>query len=209
MRVRIDHVLMVSGAALCCVFAISRIHGGAARRAAHLQFAAQTDSSPMTPTRPTFAGWAAARIAAYERALGRHIAPPVGLLSIPRLHLEVPVYEGTSGLALNRGAGHIPGTSRPGEDGNVGITGHRDGFFRALKDVTRGDRVELRTAGASAVYVVDRIAVVDPSHAEVLEQRQRSELTLVTCYPFYFIGDAPSRFIVQGSLEQRDAARGI
>ena len=151
-----------------------------------------------------FSTWSEKRIAAYEHTLAEHIDPPLAMLRIPKLHLEVPVLEGTDDLILNRGVGHILGTVRPGEDGNIGIAGHRDGFFRVLKDVRPGDTVELATSSRTNTYIVDRIVIVRPDDASVLQPRPISSLTLVTCYPFYFVGSAPERYIVQASMGDRD-----
>ena len=101
---------------------------------------------------------------------------------------------------LNRGVGRIIGTARPGGPGNIGIAGHRDGFFRGLKDISVGDDVELTTTKERATYIVDQIEIVSPTDVRVLQPRGVSSLTLVTCYPFYFVGDAPNRFIVHASL---------
>jgi sortase A len=88
----------------------------------------------------------------------------------------------------------------PGEDGNVGIAGHRDGFFRGLKDLRVGDSIELVTQTKTNTYIIDRLVIVDPSDVKVLARRPRTSVTLVTCYPFYFVGSAPQRYIVQASL---------
>jgi len=148
--------------------------------------------------------WSKTRIAAYEHTLAEHIDPPLAMLRISKLHLEVPVLEGTDDLILNRGVGHILGTVRPGENGNIGIAGHRDGFFRVLKDVRPGDVVELATSSRTDTYIVDQIVIVPPDDASVLQPRSISSLTLVTCYPFYFVGSAPERYIVQASMSDRD-----
>jgi sortase A len=147
-----------------------------------------------------FSLWAGKRVAAYKQALATHVGAPLAVLTIPRLRLDVPVFEGTDELALNRGAGRIAGTARLGERGNIGIAAHRDGFFRGLRDVRPGDRIELAQLHRKFVYTVDNIAVVDPGDVTVLHARPQASLTLVTCYPFHFIGDAPRRYIVQASL---------
>jgi sortase A len=116
--------------------------------------------------------------------------------------LEVPVLHGTDDITLNRGVGQIAGTAAPGEMGNIGIAGHRDGFFRNLKEVNKGDVIELETTTASAVYVVDRILVTGPDDVSVLKPRDTRSLTLVTCYPFHFIGPAPRRFVVEATLKR-------
>ena len=143
---------------------------------------------------------AGSRAADYKQALAARISAPLAVLSIPRLRLDVPVFEGTDELTLKRGAGHIAGTARPGELGNVGIAAHRDGFFRRLKDIRSGDRIELMELQHKLTYIVDNITVVAPNDVTVLKARAQPSLTLVTCYPFYFVGAAPQRYIVQASL---------
>jgi sortase A len=114
----------------------------------------------------------------------------------------VPVFEGTDELQLNRGVGWIAGTARPGQDGNIGIAGHRDGFFRALKDVKTGDKLDISTLHGLRRYAVDEIEIVTPDNVGVLQRRAAPSVTLVTCYPFYFIGDAPQRWIVHARLTE-------
>lgn len=146
--------------------------------------------------------WSKHRIAAFEQSLSAHFDPPLGILRIRRVRLEVPVLSGTDDLSLNRGVGLIAGTSRPGEAGTVGIAGHRDGFFRVLKDVGRGDIVELETIDRIDLYRVDDVVIVKPDDVRVLSPAPSPTLSLVTCYPFYFIGSAPQRYIVMASLER-------
>ncbi len=104
---------------------------------------------------------------------------------------------GTDDRTLDRAVGHIEGTAQPGTDGNSGIAGHRDGFFRGLKDITPGDVIELDTLQGKDVYRVERTWVVNPEDVSVLDPTSTRALTLVTCYPFYFVGSAPRRFIVR------------
>src|SRR5262249_36226437 len=144
--------------------------------------------------------WSAKRIQGYEESLASHFPPAMALLRIPKINLEVPLIEGTDDLTLNRAVGHIAGTARPGDDGNIGIAGHREGFFRALKDVVAGDAIEIVTQKETSRYVIDEISIVSPSDISVLAPRTRPSVTLVTCYPFYFVGSAPQRYIVQASL---------
>lgn len=147
-----------------------------------------------------FTMWSEQRLLAYQATFNEFLAPPLAILRIRKVHLEVPVLEGTSELVLNRGVGHIPGTVQPGKLGNVGIAGHRDGFFRVLKDVVPGDEIQLETADRSQVYRVNQISIVNPNNTSVLRPRPLPSITLVTCYPFYFIGSAPKRYIVEGLL---------
>ncbi len=121
----------------------------------------------------------------------------VGRIDIPRLGVSVAVLQGTSSRMLRLGAGHIEGTPFPGEPGNSGIAGHRDTFFRELKDIRRNDEIQIQTATGLFRYEVDWVKVVEPNDTTVLEPSTvESTLTLVTCYPFYFLGPAPNRFVV-------------
>jgi sortase A len=141
--------------------------------------------------------WSPARISAWRKALIGPAPVPLAVLRIPKIRLEVAVLPDTDDSTLDRGVGHIEGTAPPGTDGNLGIAGHRDGFFRGLKDVTPGDVVEVDTIEGRDIYRIERTWVVDPEDVSVLEPTSTRSLTLVTCYPFYFIGSAPNRFIVR------------
>jgi sortase A len=113
------------------------------------------------------------------------------------LRIEAPVLEGTDDWTLNRGVGHIADTAAPGAPGNIGIAGHRDGFFRALKDIAVGDVIELDTLHETIPYRVERVWIVEPDDVSVLDPTTTPAVTLVTCYPFYFVGSAPQRYIVR------------
>jgi len=145
--------------------------------------------------------WDPARIRAHALAMARPAPPPLAVLRIPRLGLEVPVLEGTDEWTLDRAVGHIEDTARPDEPGNVGIAGHRDGYFRVLKDIVEGDILEVALPGEVHRYRVGRLSIVDPADVDVLAPTGGPRLTLVTCYPFYFVGSAPRRFIVQADAE--------
>ncbi|HEY5808441.1 MAG TPA: class D sortase [Povalibacter sp.] len=155
---------------------------------------------------PDTSTWDKKRLAEYEAAQA-HAGMPEGVLRIPKFSLEVPIYEGTSDLTLNRGAGWIVGTANVDSDtGNIGIAAHRDGFFRPLKDIEVGDLMFLDTVTASRQYRVTQLQIVDPSNVGVLSATPTSSITLVTCYPFYFVGSAPQRFIVHAQIEQQGIA---
>ncbi len=149
--------------------------------------------------------WSPERIRAYEESLRKDFGAPLAVLSIPRIGLEAPVLAGTDDLTLNRAVGLIEGTPRPGEAGNSGIAGHRDGFFRGLKDVVAGDVLEVRSLSGRHSYVVESIRIVQPEDVWVLEPTPSPVLTLVTCYPFYFVGSAPQRYIVR-AVKRDEAA---
>jgi sortase A len=124
----------------------------------------------------------------------------IGRLEIPRLNLSVMVREGADGRTLSRAVGHIPGTALPGGLGNVGLAGHRDTFFRALQNIRENDAIEFETTSGTFRYVVKSTTIVSPRDVSVLAASAGGEnLTLVTCYPFYYLGSAPKRFIVRAS----------
>jgi LPXTG-site transpeptidase (sortase) family protein len=120
----------------------------------------------------------------------------IGRLEIPRIHISVVVVEGSDTSILGVAAGHIEGTALPGTMGNIGIAAHRDTFFRSLHEIRADDMIRVRTRHGVFQYVVDRTEVVAPTAIQVLHQTSHTELTLVTCYPFYYVGPAPKRFIV-------------
>jgi len=151
-----------------------------------------------------FTLWSPQRIAAYKDSLTAKRDLPLAILRIPKINLEVPVFNDTDDLTLNRGVGRIVGTARIGEPGNVGIAGHRDGFFRGLKDVAREDYVELASPGRTDEYVITGIQIVSPEDVHVLDATTVPTLTLVTCYPFYFVGSAPQRYVVTATIKISD-----
>jgi len=122
---------------------------------------------------------------------------PLGEIELTRVGVTAMILEGTDDRTLRRAVGHIPGTPLPGQPGNVAIAGHRDTFFRALRNVREDDEITLMTLEGSYRYHVDSIKVVGPEDTEVLANSGGDILTLVTCYPFYFVGPAPRRFIVR------------
>lgn len=121
----------------------------------------------------------------------------IAVLRIPSLALEVPVSYGTTERVLLRGAGLIEESPKPGSSGNVSIAAHRDSHFRPLKDISIGDLIELEAIGGSRSYRVTELLVVEPDAVHVLDDVGAPVLTLVTCYPFFFVGHAPQRFIVR------------
>jgi sortase A len=157
------------------------------------------------PPAVDFTDWSSIRVKAYSQALALAFPQPMAELSVPRLHLYAPMFDGTDDATLDRGVGHIADTALPGGNGNVGVAGHRDGFFRRLKDIQVGDTIEIAAGDESTTYRVDRVEIVTPSDVEVLKSGSTATLTLVTCYPFYFVGHAPQRFIVQATLVEHSA----
>lgn len=124
----------------------------------------------------------------------------VGMLDVPRLKLTTPVIEGDDDKTLKRAVGHLPDTPLPWENGNSALAGHRDGLFRPLKDIKVGDEIRFRTSREQIVYRVTDTSIVKPDDVSVLEQKNGERaLTLITCYPFYYVGNAPKRFIVHAT----------
>jgi sortase A len=124
----------------------------------------------------------------------------IGRLVIPRLHLRAIVKEGTDAATLDVALGHVAGTALPGQNGNIAIAGHRDTLFQCLRDAARGDLIVLQTTHGTYTYHVDQIGVVTPRDVGVLSSGSYPALTLVTCYPFRYVGAAPDRLIVKARL---------
>lgn len=207
-----ESLLLVVGAMLLGFYGVAQLHAEISSRLElwrfqMLQQAAQAGRSNSEwenglKEKVDFSLWAEKRIVDYKKSLLRHWDPPLGLLRIPRISLEVVVLEGTDELTLNRGVGRIAGTAKIGEKGNLGIAGHRDGFFRGLKDLQVGDALELVQTDGKDLYEIRQIHIVEPEDVHVLEDLPYTSLTLVTCYPFYYVGHAPYRYIVHGALRE-------
>jgi len=212
---RLELVLLAVGMSLLALYLASRLYSVVASRAALREFAAISGQTPMDGVdlpagreHVDFSLWSEKRRAAYEESLAVHFDGPIAVLRIPQLSLEVPVFDGTDELVLNRGVGRIIGTGRPGQAGNVGIAGHRDGFFRCLKDIQVGAQIELATPSRNISYAVDEMTIVEQDDVSVLRPRTRPALTLVTCYPFYFVGNAPKRYIVHAHITESNFPSG-
>ena len=164
---------------------------------------ARVPAPPPAPRELTWSGkvdmklWSGIRVTTYKAALKRPTPPTLAILKIPSIHLEVPVHNGTSDAVLDLAAGRIEGTALPGTPGNVGIAAHRDGYFRALKDIKEGDELVLETPVATEQYRVEWIKITVPTDVSVIGATPGPAVTLVGCYPFYHQGPAPQRFIVR------------
>jgi sortase A len=154
-------------------------------------------SAPARPARN--APSAPARVVAPGSTLGR--------IEIPRLGVTAIVRAGSDTRTLQLAVGHIPGTAYPGEDGNVGLAGHRDTFFRRLRDIQPDDAIHVVTPEGRFTYRVQRTNIVQPSDTWVLDATTQPSLTLVTCYPFSYVGAAPERFVVRAALDPVQIAR--
>jgi len=132
----------------------------------------------------------------------------LGRLEAPSVRMSIAVLEGSDDATLGRGAGHIEDTPFPGQAGNIGIAGHRDTVFRPLRNIHVGDPLDLTTADRVFRYRVTKTLIVGPDDVYVLDPTDRPTVTLVTCYPFEFVGHAPRRFIVQAQLEREETRAG-
>ena len=161
----------------------------------------RTHSSNLSIAAPDQTLWSKERKLAYNNSVENQAkAPgsdtPLALLNIPSLNLRVPVYDTATAFNMNRGVGKITGTAALHSNDNTGIAGHRDGFFRPLKDIALGDLIELQGINETSRYRVSELKIVEPDNVNVLYPTQTSRVTLVTCYPFYYVGHALQRFIV-------------
>lgn len=121
----------------------------------------------------------------------------VGKVEIPDLRLSAVIFQGTQDSVLDQGVGHVDGTALPGQPGNVVLAAHRDTFFRSLRNIRKGEVVRVTTPSGTRDYEVDSTEIVDPTQVQVMDPTPTPSLTLITCYPFYFVGHAPKRFIVR------------
>jgi sortase A len=156
-----------------------------------------TGETTLTSVRPpNYSLWDATQIKDYEAALQGDYPPPLGILTINSLDIQVPIFNGTEEAILDRGAGRIKGMAKMDEEGNLGISAHRDSFFRSLKDIQMGADILVQSASGVEKYQVTDISIVPKEDASVLKAPPGKRLTLVTCYPFYHVGHAPERYIV-------------
>ncbi len=205
--------LFIGGVVLMAVFIQVRVSGELQRAegvqafldAEHSQVQIQNHSSGTSSfaeiASPDTELWSEQRVIDYQKSLQTGTDMPEAVLTIEKLGIQVPVYNGANDFNLDRGVARIKGTGTIDGQGNLGIAGHRDGFFRALKDIAVGDSIELQTTRGIVNYTVSSMEIVDPSNVSVLGPTTNSTITLVTCYPFYYVGHAPKLFIVKAEAE--------
>lgn len=195
-------ILSGSGLALMVLYVATLAAGELGRRADVENFssgAADGNAWRAQTPPPDMSLWSERRVRDFKLAENKTVAAPLAVLRVPTLDLTVPVYPTTTEVHLNRGVGVIAGMALPDVGGNLGLAGHRDGFFRALKDIKPGTVVELETHRRMHRYRISSIEIVDKADRRLLVDTDEPTITLVTCYPFYFVGDAPRRFIVRGA----------
>lgn len=204
-RAKLGWALLIAGGALIALAAgvrlVSSLESAAGlerfRQASAQSTAPGARTAAWEPIDPDRSDWAPGRVAAWRESRAQDMGMPLGVLRIARLSLEVPIWPGTEERALNRGLGLIPGTAGLGGSGNIGLAGHRDGFFRVLEGIRKGDEVELEMLAGVRRFAVTDVWIVTPESVWVLDPTPYPSVTLVTCYPFYFVGKAPSRFVVR------------
>lgn len=166
------------------------------------------------------ADWLNSRLHQYQgnldldRMLNHHAVVPdskipdgglIGRVEIPKLHLSAVIFQGSNSTILDQGVGHVDSTALPGQPGNVVLAAHRDTFFRVLRNIQTGDMVMVTTDSGPRAYEVESTEVVKPTEVSVLNPTAEPTLTLITCYPFYYVGHAPKRFIVRAREEDETA----
>lgn len=210
----VERLSFVAGVLLVGFVGIAYVDSVSANRAALGAFdvavaaqSAQAASTAREHQEPDQGLWSAKRRQAYLANADAGLGTPAAVLRIPSIELEAPVFNGTDKVSLNRGVGHVAGSELPGTPGNVAIAGHRDSYFRRLKDVVVGGLMEVETLGGTDAYRISEILIVDPLDTGVLDPTDASVLTLITCYPFYYVGYAPDRYIVRGVLETSSPRR--
>jgi len=206
--VRAGEVLSYVAGILFLGFFVVQIAQGEIQRRSDIAEFAHMPQAEMVPipevNAPDTTLWAPGRVADYQTSLNAELPPVLGVLSIPSIGLQVPVYPSDSELLMDRGSGVIDGMAYPHEAGNIGIAGHRDGYFRVLKDVQAGDKLLLETLEGPKNFVINTTQIVEIDDMALLQDTDEQTVTLVTCYPFYFVGHAPQRFIVTASLDIND-----
>jgi sortase A len=187
---RTEQALLIIGALCACVLLITAMNASSARLVAR-NFDVHTVEAQSADVR---------RIPVNGDMEGSAKAIVIGRLEIPRIGISVPILSDYEASSLLKGVGHVPGTAMPGGLGTLGLAGHRDTYFRPLRSIQTN--MDIRVVNAEGVYhySVDSTEVVTPENVSVLDIRDRPELTLITCYPFYYVGAAPKRFIVHAHL---------
>jgi len=214
-RLGIEKLLLVAGLAAVGVWVGSIVRTEVCQDWANWAFERKLHGQPAT-ARQYLESWFGPRAIAKPPVAEQHLPaaaqkPPaietgdlIGRLAIPRLKLQAIVREGAGAGTLGLALGHIPGTALPGQPGNIGVAGHRDSLFRGLGQIRKTDRIEFQTLSGSYEYEVESTGIVAPQTVSVLDAGQYPEITLVTCYPFHYVGSAPDRFIVKARLVSRD-----
>ncbi len=168
------------------------VHGGQATTSGWLRSAILGERPELPVTLP----------AAVPQSRNSVVSPDgmIGRIEMPRLDVSAVVREGVDDKTLSRAVGHVPSTALPGQVGNFSVAAHRDTFFRGLRNVKEGDSIRVVTPGGEFQYAVEWVKIVRPENVEVLDRTTFAAITMVTCYPFNYVGSAPKRFIVRGRL---------
>ena len=187
----LERALFATGAAAAVVYACLTVPAVVAR--VQTPVARSTSDGAVIPTAALGAAYLQGSTAIPDGA-------KIGTISVPQIQLTAPVVEGVGDADLRRGVGHVPGSAQDGGLGNMVLAAHRDTIFRPLRSIQKGMEIQIKGADGTFHYQVDSLQVVAPDRLDVLEISTRPEVTLITCYPFNFIGSAPMRFIVKAHL---------
>jgi sortase A len=194
----VSHILLGAGGLMMAVVLWTLLDSALYQSVQERQFAAETRGPATSPSEP--------RITPTQNflqplfRLGRLDPLVIGRLDIPRLGLTAMVREGVEPVTLRRAIGHLPGSALPGESGNFVVAGHRDSFFRGLRLIQNGDEIRIKTSNGAFTYRVTALSVVDPSDTQSVQATTTPVCTLVTCFPFDFVGLAPRRYIVRAEM---------
>jgi sortase A len=191
----IERILIIIAVAATSYYATMQVYAAREQTALSRELEAAREAAPdaARPSPPAVTPAIPTRMPLATRAV-------VGRIEVPRLRMSAIAREGVDVRTLRGSVGHVPGTALPGEPGNAAFAAHRDTFFRPLEGIRAGDAIVVTTADGVHRYTVVGTRVVDPTEVSVLRSTDRSQLTLVTCYPFDYVGSAPQRFIVQAVL---------
>ena len=211
----IQDSLLIVGLLMLGLWASAWVESRAFQYAGERRLETLFGQEPAVSERPSVArrgipSTATGAVAAPGRAIGARSEARtsgwIGSIEIPRLGLKAAVAEGSDAKTLRRAVGHVRWTAFPGEQGNVGLAGHRDSFFRKLEGVRNRDLIRVSTADGVYSYRVESTVIVEPSRVDVLAPSEGRSLTLVTCFPFHYVGAAPKRFIVRARQVEAEAA---
>jgi sortase A len=200
LSVWIERLLFIVGATCLGAYAFATVDARRYQAEQTAAFAASeaAEKAPAARPRPEEKRSASAAMPSTELV---ETGTLLGMLDVPRLKLSAPVVQGDDDSTLSKAVGHLPDTPLPWHEGNSAVAAHRDTLFRPLKDIAVGDEILFRTPTGDLHYRVTRTSIVNPDDVSVLDPGSRNMITLITCYPFYYVGHAPKRFIVHAERE--------
>ena len=202
LSVGIERFLLAVGVACLGTYALATLEARRyqAEQTAAFEAREAAEKTPAARPRPAVKG-SMPSVPAMPSTESVETGTMLGMLVVPRLKLSTAVVQGDDDATLSKAVGHLPDTPLPWQAGNSAVAAHRDTLFRPLKDIAVGDEIRFRTSSGDIHYRVTRTSIVNPDDISVLDPGERDMLTLITCYPFYYVGHAPKRFIVHAERE--------